>query len=207
MSKKMGTIQQTYSVGGVSYSKKTQLDANAVAERNQSIAGAKTGALTTRTSDTVGEITAQAAHGIATADKISIFWTEAGALKHRRGVVVGTVAVNQLPITGGLGDNLPPDETALTLMKEVPQELRFDGTDLIAMAASVPNIQAVIILTGDDDAEDFAIVFPQPDGTYSYAWPDVAGTANPITGDVITKARMMHGNVNAQTLKVAAGYT
>src|SRR5687768_15260880 len=79
-------------------------------------AAAKTGSLTTRTSDTVGELTMTAGHLITTGARLDIYWTVAGVNGARRGVVVGTVVVNAVPISGGAGDVLPAAATAVTAM-------------------------------------------------------------------------------------------
>ena len=78
-----------------------------------SIAAAKTGTLSTRTNDTSGTLTMTTGHGFTTGQKdISIFWSGGS----RRNVLVGTVATNSVPFSGGTGDNLPLATTAITAM-------------------------------------------------------------------------------------------
>lgn len=66
----------------------------------------KRGTLTLRTNDTVGELTMEASHGIATGNTIYLYWATGGGGK-RLAVTVGTVSGNVVPISGGTGDNLP----------------------------------------------------------------------------------------------------
>lgn len=64
----------------------------------------KRGTLTTRSSDTAGELTMESGHGIATGNIIHVYWGDG----KRIGVTAGTVSGNVVPISGGSGDDLPP---------------------------------------------------------------------------------------------------
>lgn len=70
-----------------------------------------TTSLTTRTSDTVGALTRSAGQPPNTGELIDITWT--GGARYR--VVCGTVSGNDIPISGGTGDNLPAEATAIKL--------------------------------------------------------------------------------------------
>lgn len=89
------------------------------------VTAAKTGQLTTRTSASVGTLTMAAGHGFNTADIIDLFWTGG----KRVGVVVGTVATNSVPISGGSGDDLPANLTAITAMLRHAENRAFSGDD------------------------------------------------------------------------------
>jgi phage-related baseplate assembly protein len=80
-------------------------------------------------------------------------------------------------------------------------ELRFDGDDLKALAVSC-TVPAIVVLTGDDDVEDYAIMMPN-DGM-AVSWDSESGVTNPVAGDVITKAYITHGS-SAGTKEVAVG--
>lgn len=69
----------------------------------------KRGTLTARSSDTVGELTLESGHGIATGNVIHVYW---GTGK-RIGVTAGTVSGNVVPISGGSGDVLPVTSTPI----------------------------------------------------------------------------------------------
>ena len=67
---------------------------------------------TTRTNDTEGTVTA-AGHNISTGNTVAVFWTGGS----RDGCTAGTVSGSAVPITGGEGDNLPTQATAVTICK------------------------------------------------------------------------------------------
>ncbi len=185
------TLTKTMRIGSVSYSENRTLTAKSGITREVTLAAAKTGNLTTRTSDTVGTLTMDAGHGITTGAKIAIFW--AGGC--RRNVTVGTVSVNDVPFSLGSGDILPADESEITAMVETTVEFRLDGDDVVALFAQCVS-PFLLWLSGDDDAEDFAITAPYSGQVYD--WNNASGITNPIATDVITKARVAHGDSTAQ---------
>lgn len=73
------------------------------------------GELTTRTSNTAGTITADSAtHGVTTGQVMDIAWAEGTNPVNgyvRRDVTVGTVSGTTIPFSGGLGANLPAQNT------------------------------------------------------------------------------------------------
>jgi len=194
-------VGRNVNLDGKTYSQSKQLTAEGSINRRPSRAAAKIGALTTRTSDTAGELTMNAGHGITTGVKLDIYWSVGGVNGVRRNVTVGAVAVNQVPFTLGTGDILPADESPITAMIPVAMELRFDGDDLVAIAVA-STVPAVVVLTGDDDVEDHAIVLPYDN--MEYDWDKENGTVNPIAGDVITKAYITHGS-SAGTKEIPIG--
>jgi hypothetical protein len=182
----------TSSMDGKTYAQNRTLTAEGVVSKRPSKAAAKTGALTTRTDNDTGTLTMDAGHGITTGAKLDMYWANAdGTRGVRRNVTVGTVAVNSVPIDLGSGDNLPIAPTAITAMVPTASDFRFDGDELVALMASCAE-PCVIVLTGDDDVEDLAIVMPY--GGMSYIWDKQSGITNPVAGDVITKAWITHGS-------------
>lgn len=74
--------------------------------------GGAASVLSSRTSDTVGTITAPSGHGITTGSTIDVYWRTEYASNQwsaaiRYGVTVGTVSGTSIPISGGVGDALP----------------------------------------------------------------------------------------------------
>lgn len=173
-------------IGGRQYS----MDIGSVGDNkggaSPNLAAAKTGTLTTRTSDTVGEITGEASHGISTADKISIFW-DGG---HRRNVTVGTVVGLAIPFTVGDGDVLPDDETAVTFMEESIEDHDFVGNDLKALGVHSPFYPAVVVFRQTDGTELLPIVL---DAGESYVWTDQMNITNPLAGDTVGQITIAHG--------------
>lgn len=151
----------------------------------QDMPAAKVGALTTRTSDTVGTLTMAASHGITTGASLDIYWVGG----KRLGVTVGTVATNSVPFSLGSGDNLPVDETDVTAMVPVSFPILATGDDVIAIEAWSA-VDADVLIT---DASDTSLLALETDET-GYAWGSSYGTTNPVAGDAIAKVFFSHGD-------------
>lgn len=163
---------------------------------------AKTGALTTRTSDTVGTLTMAASHGITTGQTIDLYWS--GGVRY--GVTVGTVATNSVPISAGAGDNLPTAATVITAVVQQSVNLAIDGdeTDILAIIFETTDTSLRTAAhiqfrdaAADEIAEiDFVTNVPQ-------VWDIAGGSANPFTGDPITNLKVSQANsTTAATLKI-----
>jgi hypothetical protein len=165
---------------------------------------AKTGQLTTRTDNTDGELTMATSHGITTAAVIDLYWT--GGVRY--GVVVGTVATNAVPISGGAGDNLPTNMTAITAVVQKSINLAIDGdeTDILAVVLETTNKSLRTAghvqfrdASNDEIAEiDLVTNVPQ-------VWDIAGGSANPFAGDPITNLKATQANVTTTetyTLKI-----
>lgn len=168
------------------------------------LSSAKSGTLTTRTDNNTGELTMAAGHGITTGQIIDIYW-DGGV---QRSVTVGTVATNAVPIDGGIGDNLPADETAITAVVQKSINLAIDGdnTDIIAIVLETTtktlrtagNVQ-FLDAASDVIAEiDLVANVPQ-------VWDIEGGSSNPFTGDPITNLKASQANTTTTetyTLKI-----
>jgi len=161
---------------------------------------AKTGQLTTRTSDTVGTLTMTAGHGIVDANRIDLFWS-GGA---RIGVIVGVVSVNSVPITGGTGDNLPANLTQITAKVAEAFGPAFVGTDAQGLFLVAPaNADAVFAFTQADNTLIFAKRVAAGD---MYAWDVQSGVTNPITGQTVGKIYISHAASDAVREVTAVTY-
>lgn len=168
----------------------------------ETLVAAKTGTLTTRTDNTDGELTMAASHGITTGQVIDLYWSTGV----RYGVTVGTVATNAVPISGGAGDNLPADETAITAVVQMSINLAIDGDET--------DILAVIVETTDSslrtaahvqfrDAANDQIAEIDLTTNVPQVWDIAGGSANPFTGDPITNLKVSQANsTTAATLKI-----
>ena len=168
------------------------------------LSAAKTGALTTRTDDNTGTLTMAASHGITTGQIIDIYW--AGGVQ--RSVTVGTVSVNEVPIDGGIGDNLPADETAITAVVQKSINLAIDGdsADIIAVILETndKSLRTAANVQFKDAAAD---VIAEIDlvTNVPQVWDIEGGSANPFTGDPITNLKASQGNstsTETYTLKI-----
>lgn len=161
------------------------------------VAAAKTGALTTRTSDSVGTITGQASHGVVDADFIDLYW-DGGQRRH---CLVGTVASLSIPITGGTGDVLPADETALTLMVENEETHVFTGDDILGFGVSSPNYAGTVVFRQSGGTEIFAVELAAGE---SYVWTEETGVTNPLAGGSIGMITFTHASAASSSPMYAA---
>lgn len=105
---------------------------------------AKTGSLSTRTDNTSGTLTMDAGHGFTTAATIDLYWIGGSRL----GVLLGTVSVNSCPFSGGTGDNLPTQGTAITASIPTTIDLDWVGSKTRAMAATSDKRWGLTLLDG-----------------------------------------------------------
>jgi len=190
------TIQETYGLAGISLSTNKSLQGDGTIAQVVSVPAAQSGILTTRTSDTAGDITMDnPAHTVQTGDRVDLYWVEAGVPGSARGGVVGTVAGDVVPVSGLTGDILPAATTPITVA--VPQELvtELAGSQVQGLAFSCLASKATFVVTGSDDIEDFSKIL---DANVAYVWFDGAGEDNPIVGDTIAKTFVSHNDLNSQ---------
>lgn len=178
------TVQGTFNV-----SRTIETEGETV--RNPSLAPAKVGALTTRTSDSVGTLTMAVGHGFVNGDRLDIYWVNPdGSRGFRYGITVGVVAGESVPITAGAGDVLPADETAITAM--VPEEITFPVTaaDMKMLIVACPYPAQAVFL----DITPALVAHIVCDGeSDSYVWDDENGLANPFAADTVT-GYLSHGS-------------
>lgn len=170
--------------------------------KDPAMGAAKIGALTTRTSDSVGTLTMAVGHGIIDADRLDLYWLDPDGVtrRYRYGCTVGVVAVNEVPITAGAGDVLPVDEHAITAM--VPNLESFPvltaAMKMLAVGCEAPMIAvfmsvvpAVVLAVTADGNQD------------SYVWDINGGMANPFGADTVD-VYLSHGASNATYAPKAA---
>jgi hypothetical protein len=193
-----------YSIGGKTFQQSKSLAADVGIPIEIEVPAAKAGNLTTRTDNDTGELTMGAAHGIATGNRLDLYWTEGGVLKHRRGMTVGTVAGNAVPIDGGAGDNLPPDESAIIAAVPVSQDVVVVGNNVVAFALLAP-ARAIFVIASAADAELYAVHHPV--ASRASGWDKENGVTNPLAGVTVGKVFLSHADTTAaKTLAVGFAY-
>lgn len=162
---------------------------------------AKTGTLTTRTTATAGTLTMTTGHGITTAAKIDLYW-DGGS---RRSVVVGSVSVNSVPISGGSGDALPAASTAITaqVVNDVSDGWTFSGDAMtgLMVGAAVP---FTVVFLGGADSEIAEFVQTDAAGG-GYIWNtqmEAGHYTNPLSGSSVVKLRVTQGSTSAAVVNV-----
>jgi len=198
-------LTQVISGGGVTIQTLPIIETNSgPIALEDSLSAAKSGALTTRTDNTDGELTMATGHGITTAAVIDLYW--AGGVRY--GVVVGTVATNAVPISGGSGDNLPADETAITAVVQKSINLAIDGDNADVIAVVLETVDKSLRTAGHvqfRDASNAEIAEIDLVSNVPQVWHIAGGSANPFTGNPITNLKASQGNVTATetyTLKI-----
>jgi hypothetical protein len=188
-------IVKTVTFCGKQFGQSLNLEARTGLPFEESIPAAKSGTLTVRTDANTGSLTMSSGHGITTGARLDLYWV--GGC--RRGIVVGTVATNVVPIDLGSGDDLPSAATAITAM--VPTNIEFEivGDDAVGIVFnSAKRGQLTIIDETDSDAEVYYSMVE--DGGQSL-WHEGDGTDNPAAGANMTKAFVSHGHTAAVVMK------
>src|SRR5690349_15739086 len=124
------TAQLSYQIGGVLINSRISRSATGQIAHDPSVANGKltpgkAGSLTTRSGNNAGVVTLSTGHGIATNDKVDVYW--AGGVQYN---CTATVATNAITLASGAGDNLPTQGTAVVLCKRTVIASAFSG-DLI----------------------------------------------------------------------------
>ncbi len=132
------TVSGTTNVSGMAFASLNTQDSSAAWILDEDLDAAKTGQLTTRTSATVGTLTMDTGHGITTAARLDLYW-DGG---QRYGILVGTVSGNSVPFTGGLGDNLPANLTAITAQVPTSINVVLVGNDIVGVYMGLRNSTA-----------------------------------------------------------------
>ncbi|MBI5863761.1 MAG: hypothetical protein HZB38_04490 [Planctomycetes bacterium] len=158
---------------------------------------AKTGTLTTRTSDTAGVATLEAGHGIIVSDVVDVYWTGG----RRYNVNVTAVNVNDVTFSGGTGDILPAQSTALTMMKQKTIDTDFVGNLLVA-------IGALCAARAHISFYETATLRLAVDLTANELWFWVNGgtAANPLAGASVTHIVASQAGTVEASLKIGALY-
>ena len=187
------TITDRASVAGRTFPSVEVITADGAVIKEPTVAAAKIGQLTTRTDANTGELTMAASHGITTGARLDIYW----ATGSRRGVVVGTVATNAVPIDLGSGDDLPTNLTAITAMVPREEEFVVTGDDVSALAFYSNKLGTIVLAESDDGEVAFKVVGGATGTQQSYIWTASRDHVNPVASGDITKIFFSHGDSSA----------
>lgn len=190
------SITTNATVAGISFAQTRSVSSEAAVAQERTIPAAQSGSLTTRTSVSVGTITmTSGAHTITSAARVDLYWTVAGVKGCRRGVLVGTVATTAVPFTGGSGDDLPANLSAVTVALPVSLAVALVGNKLKSLLFGAPEAQTQFVLCSTGNVEELAKNLPQ--GAVEYWDAGQLGNANPLTGDTITNMFVSHADATA----------
>lgn len=184
-------------IGGVSFSAAVVRESDGQIGQIVSLPAATAGALTTRTDDDEGTLTMEAGHGITTGATFDLYWVGG----RRYGVTAGTVADNSVPFSGGDGDNLPADESAITASLQTTVDVDVNCDLLIAIAAYCLKDAHVAFLVSSSVELDVNI-----DANEAWLWWAESGFTNPLAGHVITSIKASQADVVARDLTLGVLY-
>lgn len=195
-------VRESISLGGRSANSQTTISGEGLVAKEVTVAAAKVGQLTTRTDDETGTLTMSSGHGITTGQVIDLYWTGGS----RRGILVGTVATNSVPIgadNAGEGDVLPANLTAITACVRTEEALAVVGNNVVAIEYYSTK-RGTITLADASDVELAATI----DGLglnqeRSQLWYESRNATNPLAGDTMAKVFFSNGDSTAEaTMRV-----
>ena len=162
-----------------------------------SLPAADAGTLSTRTTDTSGVATI-AGTALQIGDTIDIYW-DGG---RRYDVDVDNVVGDDVTFSGGAGDILPAESTALTAAEQVSIETDFNGARLVAIGALV-NVRGHLSFR-EGSATELSVDLTAKEAWF---WVDQSTAANPLASTVVDTVKASQaGSIAAATLDMGVLY-
>lgn len=189
-----GVYTRTFVFGGVTFGAVTNPTASFSIPWGQTIAPAKIGQLTTRTSNTAGTLTMNAGHGFTNGQRIDIYWSGGAAYA----ATIGTVSTNSVPFTGAAGTNLPANNTAITAIVPYTGSYVVTGNNVAVIAASCPQ-GGIVVFADVSNVTLFAITILPANAT-SYVYSSTDGGTNPLAGAAVANLFLSQGNANQSSI-------
>lgn len=204
------TVERTVTIDDTTFSITAEGTTGETApEIDVELGPAVTGTLTTRTDNETGTLTMDEGHGITTGARLDLYWDDdegTGATAgYRRGITVGTVSGNSVPIgadNSGAGDNLPANGTAIKAM--VPHELdeiSFAEANVLAFGITASgleeNTKAVLSFGNDSGSytEGAAVILNGDDWGPTVNWSDTESGTSPLAAaTTINTIFLSHGD-------------
>ena len=172
--------------------------------RGVTLAAAKSGTLTTRSSGTAGTLTMASGHGFTNGQIIDIYWATGQCTR----ATIGTVATNSVPFTGAGGDALPAANTEITAMVESVEDFDIDIAELLFLGVGADNAACSATFLDDGGSVIGRVLVSRADGTggttkHHYIWHTDDGSADPISDDAVSVC-LTHGATSSQTVVCSA---
>jgi hypothetical protein len=194
------TFNRSIQIGGSNSTFNLSITGEGGVSANPTVAAAKPGVLTVRTSATVGSLTMETGHGIITGQRFDMYWTKAdGTIGHCYGCIAGTVAGLVVPIASTVGgDAFPVAGYAVRI--GIINEAKFvaDGDEVLAIIAmlGVGTSGGYAVFQQADDTHIHAAFI---DPTHPYNWATGDGTSA-LAGVVVDHVLLSHDNVSNSVL-------
>jgi hypothetical protein len=199
------SVNITANGGGLTIQSSQQVIANVTAALNPTLDPARPGTVT-RSSNNAGTLTLETGHGIATGNRLDVFWLDptTGQQRCQHKITAGTVSGNSVPISGGLGDNLPPlAATAITVQRVSEFDFLLNTPDLIALSVG-GNAGGKVVLENAGGT----VVHHQTltSGGGGATW--LTGSGSSPVSDTVAKAFLSNAvPTSTNTIQVLAGLT
>lgn len=193
------SVKNNIGLGGKQFSESSSITGDGAIVHDVSVGSAEAGSLTTRTDADTGVVTDDdSSHSITDADLVDLYW-DGGS---RRGMTVTIVSGADISIDGGLGDDLPVQDTAVAIVIPTELDLAVLGTNVVGIALYTESRgQFVFHDVGGEE------LFKRLGDGVVWSWHENNGEVNPITGDTIIKALVSHDDVlAAKNMKVGVVY-
>jgi hypothetical protein len=160
---------------------------------------AKAGTLSTRTDEDTGVATLAEGHGIESADVVDVYW--AGGCRHG---MAATVDGNDVTIDGGAGDDLPEEDTVVSVAKQTAIDTDFDGDKVTYILAATDRGPCHVDFQTAVPASVYAFPVAAEDESH---WDAESGLANPLAAATIDAIKVSNGDpLNAATLRIVVQY-
>lgn len=171
------------------------------------------GELTTRTSDTAGTVTTDAAHGLAGTETIAIFWTDSGIRKCAYNATVSSKTTNTVTFSGAAGDVLPAGPagtgSGTTVRVAVAQLLDDDvhipgGVDLLCLQLTTKYEGLIVLMSDGGTGADVVQLAEIVTSTAPHIWPIPNDAASEFSADICSIAMYNYDSTNTSTGTVDA---
>ena len=184
-------------IGGASIAATILRTASGQINHDVQLPAAKAGTLTTRTSANEGTITLSAGHGIMTGQIVDLYW-DGG---RKRNAVVGTVAGNDVPVTGDDGDALPDQGSAIRVAPQAVIDTDFVG-NLVELIGVLCSRRGRLQF----DEESFQALTVDLVANEPWFWASGGTAANPLGDKVVIGCMASQDHTVATGLKFGVLY-
>lgn len=192
-----GNAAISISVGGVSFSGSVSRSAAGEISQSLTLTAGNAGILSTRSGNTDGVLTLDSDHTIIEADIVDVFWD--GGCQYG---CTATVTDTEVTISGGLGDNLPVEDTEIVVSTQQILDSDFDP-DKVEMIACMADVTAHVDMQEDDDTSILALELTASEPWY---WADENGYSRPFTGDPVGQVKVSNGTTTAGNFQLGLVY-
>jgi len=182
------TILKNTSIAGIAIASSITRTADGQIAVETTLPVGQAGTLSTRTDDDTGVATLSGGHGIETADVVDVYW--AGGVRYG---MDATVATNDVTVNLGAGDNLPTQDTALVVTKQVTIATEFDGDDVKAIAM----VSTKRTHVNFRDSGQVSLAAVELVANADWSWYSDLEIANPLTGNAVEDIKVSNGDSSA----------